>query len=302
MRSGVLFALAAYTLWGLLPLYLKLLRRVAPHEILLHRMVWSAVFLALVLSFRRQWAPLVAALRDRRTMRGSLASATLLAVNWFVFIWAVGAGRIVDASLGYFVNPLFSVLLGVLLLDEKLRPGQWFALAIAASGVVWLTVQANSLPWIALVLAASFGLYGFFRKTGALGALDGLALETFMLLPIALLGLVWQVARGQSGIAEGGPLLGVLLLLSGPLTAVPLLLFAAGARRIPLSLLGLLQYVGPTIQLFIGLFVFRESFDSAKLVGYGLIWLALVVYSADGWRVAVAAGRRGHPGNARGGE
>jgi len=273
------YSLVAYSLWGLFPLYFKALT-VSPLEVLAQRVLWSALFLSLVLSVRRDWAHLRARL-DRRVWLASLLSATLLSVNWFVYIWAVHAGRVVDGSLGYFITPLVSVVLGVVLLKEALRPAQWFAIATAGAGVSWLTLQFGQLPWVALVLAATFGSYGALRKTSALGPLEGLALETFLMLPLALAYLAWLLSHGASGFAPGSLTLKILLLCAGPITAVPLVLFAAGARLIPLSLVGLLQYVSPTIQLLLGILVWHEPFNRARFIGYAVIWLALLIYSFD---------------------
>ncbi|SPA36106.1 putative predicted permease rarD [Cupriavidus taiwanensis] len=282
MQLGILYALLAYLIWGLLPLYIKSLPGIAPMEILLHRMVWSLVFLGLILAWRRQWAWLGQVVRDRRLLMSFAASAALLCANWFLYIWAVSANRVVDASLGYFINPLFSVLLGVVFLHERLRRVQWLAIAVAAAGVAWLTVAAGQLPWIALGLAASFGGYGLLRKTGALGALEGLSLETLLLFPLAAAALGWLFATGQDSFTHAAPGTQWLLLLAGPVTAVPLLFFAAGARRIPLSLLGLLQYTGPTLQLLLGVWLWHEPFPAQKQVGYALIWLSLALYAAEG--------------------
>ncbi|EON19306.1 transporter [Cupriavidus necator] len=282
MQLGILYALLAYIIWGLLPLYIKSLPGIAPLEILLHRMVWSLVFLGLILTWRHQWAWLGRVLRDRRLLLSFGASAALLCANWFLYIWAVSANRVVDASLGYFINPLFSVLLGVVFLHERLRLVQWLSIAVAAAGVAWLTVAAGQLPWIALGLAASFGGYGLLRKTGALGALEGLSLETLLLFPLAAAALAWLFATGQDSFTHAAPGTQWLLLLAGPVTAVPLLFFAAGARRIPLSLLGLLQYTGPTLQLLLGVWLWNEPFPAQKQVGYALIWLSLALYAAEG--------------------
>jgi chloramphenicol-sensitive protein RarD len=213
----------------------------------------------------------------------------LLAANWLLYVWAVNNGRVIDSSLGYFINPLVNVLLGVLVLHERLRRVQWVAIGIAAAGVVWLTVRAGELPWIGLVIAATFGLYGLLRKTAPLGALDGLALETLLLAPLAAPLLAWWTLQGTSARATADTTVIGWLLLGGPLTAVPLLLFAAGARRIPLATLGLLQYIGPTLQLTLGVWWFDEPFEPTKLVGFGLIWAALALYSAESaWRATRA--------------
>jgi chloramphenicol-sensitive protein RarD len=282
MNYGVAYAFLAFTIWGLFPVYFKSLHQIAPLEILAHRMVWSMLFLFIVLSARLQWRWLGPVLRDRRLLARFAASATLLSANWGTYIWAVNAGHIVEASLGYFVTPLVSVLFGLAFLKERLRPVQWLAVAIAASGVVWLTWENGRPPWISIALALTFGGYGLLRKTAKLGALEGLTLETILLLPVALLYLAALSLHGDAGFGAAPISLKVLLALAGPITAIPLLLFAAGARLIPLSMLGLLQYVTPTLQLLIGVLIYREPFSGAQLLGYGAIWLALAVYSLEG--------------------
>lgn len=277
----MLYAASAYALWGVFPLYFKSLQEVPPLEILLHRMVWSLLFLTLIVVGRRQWAWIKPALSDWRVLGRFVASAAVLSVNWFIYIWAVNSGRVVDASLGYFITPLVNVMLGYLVLKERLRSGQWASVALAALGVVWLTVQAGQLPWIALTLAASFGTYALLRKTATLGALEGLSLETLLLFPFAAGYLLWLGTHGQSGFVAADTSVRTLLILAGPITAIPLLLFAAGARRIPLSLLGLLQYIGPTLQMLLGILVWHEPFSSAKLIGFALIWGALACYSLE---------------------
>lgn len=281
--SGALQAALAYAMWGLFPLYFQLVSAVAPLEIVLHRALWSFAFVLVLLAVLRRWGWLRDILRRPRTLATFALSALLLSGNWLVYIWAVNNGRVVDSSLGYFITPLINVLLGYFVLHERPRRAQWSALAIAAAGVLWLTFFAGSLPWVGLVLAASFGIYGLIRKTAPLGALEGLALETMLLAPLAAGVLAWRTADVGSALGGGdGALLG-LLALSGPLTALPLLLFAAGARRIPMSTLGVLQYIGPTIQFALGVWLFHEPFAGPRLVGFVLIWLALVIYTAEGW-------------------
>ncbi|QDQ29402.1 EamA family transporter RarD [Chitinimonas arctica] len=288
MQTGILYACSAYFIWGLIPLYFKALKHVPALEILTHRMVWSLVFLSVVLVVRQQWRWLGPALRNPRVVGFFAASAAVLSINWFIYIWAVNDGRVVDASLGYFINPLVNVLFGYFLLKERLRGGQWVAIGVAALGVVWLTVQAGQLPWIGLLLAASFGSYGLLRKTAPLGALEGLALETMLLTPFAAAYIGWLVFHGQSEFVAGDGQTQTLLLLAGPITAIPLLLFAAGARRIPMTLLGMLQYIGPTLQMGLGVFLWHEPFNQTKLIGFALIWSALLLYTLEGFW----AGRR----------
>jgi chloramphenicol-sensitive protein RarD len=291
MNRGIAYASAAYLLWGVFPIYFKTLQEVAPLEILVHRIVWSLLFCAVLLLVLRRLQWLADLRRQPHVLLWFLASSLAVAVNWFVYIWAVNAGRVVDASLGYFINPLVNVLVGAALLHERLRAPQWFAVGIAAAGVAWLTWQASAVPWIGLVLALSFGLYGLLRKTAALGAVEGLTLETLLLTPIAAAYLGALMLSGQSGFVDGGTATRLLLLAAGPVTAVPLLLFAAGARRIPFSTLGLLQYLGPSLQLLIGVWLYDEPF-AARAPGYVLIWIALAVFSvegiAQGWRSRTA--------------
>jgi chloramphenicol-sensitive protein RarD len=285
MRTGMLYAAAAYVLWGLFPIYFKALQGIPALEILVNRIVWALLFLVLILAWRKQWRWIGKVLRQPRVLAGFTASAILLACNWLVYIWAVNNGRVVDASLGYFITPLVNVLLGFLLLHERLRRVQWAAIALAASGVAWLTWQGGHVPWIALALACTFGSYGLLRKTAALGALEGLSLETLLLFPLALGYLGWLTLDGQNTFIAASASTRWLLLAAGPITAVPLLLFAAGARRIPLSTLGLLQYSSPTLQLLLGLWLYHEPFSTARLIGFIVIWVALAVYSAEGlWR------------------
>ena len=281
MVYGVLFAACANVLWGLFPLYFKMVASVAPVEILMHRMVWSLLFLTLVLCWRRQWRWLTDVLHQPRVLAGFAASALLLAANWFVYIWSVNHGRIIDASLGYFITPLVNVLLGYLVLGERLRRLQWAAVALAALGVLWLAWQSGHPPWIGLWLAATFGTYGLLRKTAALGPLEGLSLETLLLSPLALAYLGWLSLQGHNGFAAADTQTRWLLAAAGPITAIPLLLFAAGARRIPMATLGLLQYIGPSIQLLLGVLLFHETFGGARLTGFVVVWSALAVYSAD---------------------
>ncbi|OGB23794.1 MAG: transporter [Burkholderiales bacterium RIFCSPLOWO2_02_FULL_57_36] len=285
MRLGMLFASSAYVIWGLFPLYFKAVQDIPASEILMHRIVWSLGFLAIVLAWRKQWSWIGGLLRQPKVLAGFTASALLLSTNWFIYIWAVNNGRVVDASLGYFINPLVSVLLGSMLLHERLRPAQWTAVALAGAGVAWLTWQGGHLPWIGLALAISFGTYGLLRKTAALGALEGLSLETLILFPVAIGYLFMLTLDDRNAFAAASTSSRWLLAAAGPLTAIPLLMFAAAARRIPLSLLGLLQYIAPTLQLLLGVWLYHEPFGGARLAGFAMIWAALVLYSAEGlWR------------------
>ena len=287
MNSGIAFAALAYTLWGLFPVYFKQLQAVPPSEVLVHRIVWTLALLVVLLAVLRRWAWLPDALRRPRVLAAFAASAGLLALNWLTYVWAVNSDHVVEASLGYFINPLFSALLGVTLLRERLRPGQWAALGLAAAGVAWLTVEAGRLPWIALLLAASFAVYGLLRKVAVLGSLEGLALETVLLAPLAVVAFALWTHAGTAVFPAADAGINTLLVLSGPLTALTLLLFAAGARRITLTTLGLLQYISPSIQFALGVWVYREPFDAGRWVGFAVIWAGLAVYTLDGlWRRA----------------
>ncbi len=290
MNRGVLYALGAYVLWGAFPVYFKAVGAVGSLEVLAHRMLWSLLFVAALLAVVGRWQWLRPFVQTPRRLSFFALSATLVSVNWLIYIWAVNSGHVVDASLGYFINPLVNVLIGSLFLHERLRPPQWVAVALAALGVAWLTWQAGAPPWIGLVLAFSFACYGLMRKRASLGALEGLALETALLTPLALVYLGWLAVQGSSAFvnsaAAGAVPLVLLLMLAGPITAVPLLLFAAGARRIPFTTLGLLQYIAPSLQLLLGVFVYHEPFSTTTLVGYAAIWLALAVFSIDGLRQA----------------
>ena len=285
MHRGIAYAALAYICWGLFPLYFRQLATIPPVEVVAHRVVWSLAFLLALLAARRQWAWLRPVLRQPKVLGAFAASALLLAANWGVYIWAVTHGHVLDASLGYFITPLVNVLLGTTVLHERPRPAQWAALAVATAGVLWLTVQSGQPPWIALVLAASFGTYGLLRKIAVLGALEGLTLETLVLAPAAFIALGLWWAQGTASFPASDAATNLWLVMVGPVTAVPLLLFAAGARRITMTTLGLLQYLGPTIQFGLGVWLFHEALTAQRLIGFVLIWGALVLYSVDGWRV-----------------
>lgn len=282
MRKGIVLAASSYVAWGLFPAYFLLLRSVPPIEVLAHRMVWSLVFLSAVLAYRRQWAWLRPLTRQPRLVVSFAVSAILLSGNWFLYIWAVSADHVIDASLGYFINPLVNIVLGFVLLQERLRAAQWFAVGIAALGVLWLTWQGHHFPWIAIVLALTFGFYGLMRKMAALGPLEGLSLETLLLFPLAAAYLAWTAFIGESAFLQAGFGMRLVIMAAGPITAIPLLLFAAGARRIRLSTLGLLQFIAPTLQLLLGVWMFHEPFGGARMAGFAIIWVALVLYCAEG--------------------
>lgn len=291
MSSGVLYGLSAYVLWGLFPLFFRQLQAVAALEVVLHRMVWSLVFVLIVLAALRRFGWLADVRRSPALLGKFAVSALLLAANWLTYIWAVNNGHVLDASLGYFILPLINVALGFVFLHERPRKAQWVAFALAASGVLWMALQTGRMPWIALLLALTFGFYGLMRKTAVLGALEGMSLETLLLAPIALAALLWGNHSGHWPAHDGHTWM--LFALSGPITAIPLLLFAASARRVPLSTMGFLQYTTPSILALMGVFLYGEAFSGPRAVGFVLIWVALALYTAEGlWagRKAAAGG------------
>jgi len=288
LNRGVLNAIGAYVIWGFLPIYWKALQQVPALQILNHRVVWSLVFLAILISARKNWSPLRQAIRQPKIVLVYGLAACLLAVNWLTYIWGVNAGFIVETSLGYFINPLVNVLLGVLFLREKIRPLQWVPIGMATAGVLYLTFSYGSLPWIALVLAFTFALYGLLKKTAPLGSLHSLTLETGILFVPSLLYLVYVALQGSGIFIEYNTLTNLLLVFTGVVTAVPLLLFGAAARSINLSLLGLLQYIAPTCQFLIGVLIYNEPFTQARLIGFSIIWAALFLY----WLESFLAHRR----------
>ena len=278
--AGLCYGLAAYLAWGVIMLYFAQIKMVPPALVLGHRIVWSVVLLAVLLGVTGQYSEAWQALKDRRVRLAMLGSTLMIAANWYTFIWAVSHERAVSASFGYFINPLVNVLLGVVLLKERLRATQLVAVALAAGGVGLMTWAVGGLPVVSLVLAVSFGFYGLIRKVAPVRPLVGLSIETAILLPLAAGYVLWSAGQGQSLFAWGTKV-GVLLLLGGVITALPLIWFAAAARRLRLATLGLLQYVAPTCQLLIAVLVFREPFSGLQLASFGLIWLGLIVFSAD---------------------
>lgn len=282
---GLAAAASAFFIWGLLPLYLKALQGVPIVQITAHRLVWGCLFAFVWLRLRGEVGQVRAALRDPTTRWRLCASATLISINWITYVYGITASRVVETSLGYFINPLVNVLLGVLLLSERLNAAQWTAVTIAAAGVAWLTWTAGHPPWISLTLAFSFGLYGLVRKVINVDALAGFASETLLLAPLGIAYIMWCEITGSGVVTTGGVSLNLLLIVGGPLTAIPLVLFAFGARRIPYSTVGLLQYIGPTIQMILAVFAFGEPFSGPRVAGFVLIWTALALYAADGlWR------------------
>ena len=288
MKNGILAAIGAYVLWGLFPVYWKSIQAVPSVEVVCHRMVWSFAFVALLLVRKNQWEWLRRARKSPATLITFVGTSCLLALNWFTYIWAVNSGHIVDSSLGYFINPLISVLFGVLFLGERLRSWQWVAILVALGGVIFLTLGYGSFPWIALTLAITFGLYGLLRKTASLGALEGLSLEMTVLFLPALVYLVYLESVGTASFGHTGATMTVLLALTGVATALPLLWFTHGARKVTLATVGILQYIAPTLQFLLGVLVYGETFTKTRMVGFGAIWIALLIYSIEG----VVEGRR----------
>ena len=290
--SGV----AAYTIWGLVPLYWKLLKHVPAIQVLGHRIVWSlAVLIILVAAMRRGGRAthgggraILGAVSGRVVGLYAIAAA-LIAVNWFLYIYAVNAGFIVETSLGYYITPLVNVLFGVVVFQERMRPAQWVAIAIAAVGVVQLTFAYGALPWIAFGLAASFGSYGLAKKKAPLDPVEGLTLETAVLAPVAILFLVMLHRSGEGAFSRTGATTDALMIGGGLVTTVPLLLFAAAVRTVPLSVIGILQYIGPTLQFLLGVFVYHEPFSRTQLIGFSIVWTALAIYAGDSLRARRAA-------------
>jgi len=282
-NKGVLAAAGAYIAWGLLPVYWKALAQVPPLEILGHRMIWSLAVALVLLAVRREWHWLTQVKNRPVLLVRFVVTALLLSVNWFTYIWATNNGHIVESSLGYFINPLINVLLGLLFLRERLRAGQWLAIGIALAGVSYLTLNVGGLLWISFSLALSFGAYGLLRKTAPLGSLQGLTLEMAVLFVPALWYLLSLQRAGTGAFAHGDPLTTILLVGAGIVTAGPLILFAYGAQRVTMTTLGILQYMAPTLQFLLGVFVYREAFSTARLAGFAVIWLALAVYTGEGY-------------------
>jgi len=272
----------AFIIWGAFPIYLAPLASVSALQITAHRVVWSFLFVLGWLAARGELGLLIAAVVRRGVIKRLIASAALITVNWLAFVWAVNANHVVDVSLGYYINPLVNVLLGIVVLSERLNRMQWTAVALAAAGVAYLTFETGHIPWAALAVALSFALYGLIRKTVAVDALPGLAIELTLLLPLAAGYLVWCELAGVGAMGHAGLGIDLVFVLGGPLTAIPLFLFAYGARLIPYSTVGVLQYIGPTGQLACAIWYFGEPFGRARVAGFVLIWAALILYAVDG--------------------
>jgi chloramphenicol-sensitive protein RarD len=293
---GLLAGAGAFVIWGVFPLYLHGLHAVPPLQVIAHRIGWSCLFLLLWMLLRGQFRELTATVATPALLARLTLSAFFITCNWLVFVWSIANGHVIDSSLGYFINPLMNVVLGVVVLRERLRWVQWVAVALAAAGVLYLGVLAGRPPWIALALAVSFSLYGLVRKVISVAALPGLATETLLLMPLAVGYLLWCESSGSGAFTRDGMTVALLLMGSGLVTAVPLFLFAYSARLLPYSTVGLLQYIGPSLQLACGVYFFNESFPPSRAFGFALIWLALILYAAEGlWRARLATARAPAP-------
>jgi chloramphenicol-sensitive protein RarD len=288
-RRGYLYGLTAYVMWGFFPIYFKLLRPSTPLEILSHRVIWSVVFISLLLAAMRNWRFLGRMLRNPRLFGGITVAALLIAVNWGVYIYGVNSSRVVETALGYFITPLVVVLLGVTVQRERLRRWQWIAVAVGAVAVVVLTVDYGRLPYIALTLAASFGSYSLVKKRLALPPAEGLFVESSVLALPALAYVIWLTVAGRAHFGHVSTGHTLLMIFSGLATAVPLLLFAGAANRVPMVGIGILQYVAPILQLAVGLLIYHEPMPAARLAGFGLVWVALIIFTVDALRQRTAA-------------
>ena len=283
MNAGIWYALGAYAAWGFFPVYWKWLHHVPAPQLLGHRILWSFLSLVVVIAASRKWEELRLAIRDRRILRSYAAASVLIGINWLMYVWAVNAGHIVETSLGYFINPLLSVVFGVLFLGERLRPWQWLPVGLATAGVVYLAIDYGSPPWIALILAFSFALYGLIKKRAPLGSLHGLTLETGYLVLPALVYLAYCEITGTGAFLHTGVGSDLLMAGAGLVTTLPLLMFASAARRIPLSLVGILQYIAPTVQFLIGVLLYHEPLTRSKLLGFVMVWVALLIFAIEGY-------------------
>ena len=277
MNTGIWYALGAYVLWGLFPVYWKWLQDVPALQVIGHRIGWSFILLMIVIFATGQWAKFRATL-TRRVLGVYLLSGVLLSVNWLIYVWGVNSGYVVETSLGYFINPLLSVLLGVVFLRERLRAAQWLPIGLAATGVIYLTRAYGSLPWIALSLAFTFGFYGLAKKLSPLGSLHGLTLETGLVFLPALGYLIYVQSNGEGAFGHLSIPSDLLMIGAGVVTTVPLLMFASAARRIPLTMVGIMQYIAPTLQFLLGVFLYKEAFTATKLIGFSMVWVALIAF------------------------
>jgi chloramphenicol-sensitive protein RarD len=278
MNKGLWYAIGAYAWWGFFPIYWKLLKHVPALQLIGHRIVWSFAALIVVILIIRQWSEFRKSVFNFKVLRLYFLAAILIAVNWFLYVWAVNAGHIVETSLGYYINPLLSVLMGVIFFRERLNLWQWIPIGMAAMGVLYLTISMGSLPWIALVLAFSFASYGLVKKVAPLSSLHGLTLETFILLVPATGFLLYTEYTEAGAFTHSGWLTDLMIIGAGVITTIPLLLFASATKRIPLSFVGILQYIAPTIQFLIGVLFYKEQFSVEQFIGYSLVWIALIIF------------------------
>ncbi len=281
-RRGFIYGFAAYLIWGLFPLYWKLLDQSGALELLAHRVLWSLVTIAILVAVLRKFTAVKALLAEPRRRWPLIAAAFLISANWGTYIWAVNNGHVVETSLGYFITPLFTVLLGVFVLKERLRPVQWTALAIAFVAVAGLTVENGRPPWVAIILTFSFGFYGLAKKQAGAGAIEGMAIESGTVVPFAIVGIIALGLHGDASVTHHGTAYLVFVLLTGPITAVPLLLFGAAATRVSMTTLGLLNYIAPIMQFIFGLVIFHEQMTPMRWAGFGLVWVALALFTFDG--------------------
>lgn len=279
---GVAATAAAFLIWGLFPLYIVGLSSVSALQITAHRVAWSCAFVLAVLAFRRELGSIADAVKRPGVLVRLAGTAILVSINWLAFVWAVNNNQTVEVSLGYYINPLLNVVLGILVLNERLTRVQWIAVAVATAGVAYLTFETGRVPWVALTVASSFGLYGLIRKLAKVEALPGLAIEMILLVPFAVGYLIWCETQGIGSFGHAGPKVETLLVLSCVVTATPLALFSYGARLLPYSTVGILQYIAPSLQLLCALFILGEPFQHGRAVGFALIWVALVIYAIDG--------------------
>lgn len=283
MKKGILYGIGAYVLWGFFPIYWKFLHVVPALQVIGHRISWSFIVLIFFILLTKQWQDFRAVAFHPKTIATYALAGVLLSINWLVYVWGVNAGFIVETSLGYFINPLLSVLMGVIFLRERLRFAQWIPVVIASIGVLYLTFVYGRLPWIALSLAFSFGIYGLVKKIAPLGSLYGLTLETAMVFPAALIYLLFVNSTGEGAFLHAGMTIDLFLAGAGIVTTIPLLMFASAAKQIPLTMVGILQYIAPTLQFLIGVFIYKEPFDHDHLIGFGIVWLALVIFWVENY-------------------
>jgi chloramphenicol-sensitive protein RarD len=282
-KAGLLFGVSAYTLWGLFPLYWPLLKPANPLEIVSHRAVWTVVFCVIILAITKSLKSTLATFKRKHVAVKLFSTSVLISINWLVYIWATNNGHVVEASLGYYINPVIIIAMGVILLHEKMRKLQWISIAIASTGVLILTIDYGRLPWIAIALALSWGSYGFIKKSLGLGALEGLAIET-MISSVPYLGYLIYLGAEGKGQFGNGVLITTLIISAGAVTAIPLLLFNGATTRLPFTIIGLLQYITPTLQFAIGVWVLHEDMPAARWMGFVIIWIALVVLATDLFR------------------